>query len=115
MPIDSRKTSNDLDHFLEDWCSGNNQDWRRAAFLERLEGYVPKRPRTYADRKWLEGYVETAQTLRPVESRGGFIAGEKGYLDVVDRICETLAKMQHKPLTSRGEGQIDAWLDAVGC
>lgn len=116
MLIDSRKTPYDLDRFLDAWCSQNEQDWRRAAFLEKLETYVPPRPRTYADRKWLEGYVETARTLAPTifsPYKEKWILSGASFAR--DRITKTRLQMQRRDLTSRGAGQIDAWLDAVGC
>jgi len=102
------------------WCEKQDckceYNFHRAVFAEKLETYAVPRPKTYADRKWLEGYSETARTIEPT-----ILSCHKERWIVValrvarERVREMRIKMQKKDLTARGAGQIDAWLDAVGC
>ena len=78
-------------------------------FASFLETYCAPRPKTYSDRKWLEGYCETARTLHGIH-----FYPIPGRIITKQRITATINEMLEKNLTARGCGQIDAWLDAVG-
>lgn len=82
------------------------QERRRGDFLYALNMYVVPRPRTYADRKWLEGYCEACVTIGRILP----IFGVVRYT-----ITSLRTGMQKGPVTAILSGHIDAWLDSVGC
>ena len=96
---------------IEDSFGDFEHACQREAFLARLEKYVVRRPRTYSDRKWLEGYCEVVRNLIPFLTRNELTHYATGSRAMVERADGVIDKF----LTRRVEGQIDAWLDAIGC
>ena len=81
---------------------------RRYEFLMALENYVPRRPRTYRDRKWLEGYSLTAAHITNFQPC------------MMTHVISSLVQAYANPryylkITQESRGAVDAFLDAVGC
>lgn len=103
-----------IEHTVDSWKKSWNyweQERRRGDFLYALNNYVPKRPRTYADRKWLEGYCTVAGTIRNVAES---MRGTNSPLCTIQALRKALSNSTFKP-TAALKGSIDAWLDSVGC
>jgi len=73
-----------------------------------------KRPRTYRDRRWLDGYMQVAEQI------GRPLAGGKRFPTIHREQARHLlwiymARMRAGVLTAVEAGRADALLDAVGC
>lgn len=92
-------------------------EWDRDYYFERLlfaamlEDYVVPRPKTYANRKWLEGYCEGARFVQSDRNTTfHWLKPAQATSVIVSNIINGNMK-----LTAKVNGQIDAWLDAIGC
>jgi hypothetical protein len=85
-----------------------DNETRRVSFLKKLQTYTPRRPRTYRDRKWLEGYTLTA---RNIKNFNAFMIPH-----LVTSFVNTYAVPRYYlKLTAESRGAMDAFLEAVGC
>lgn len=68
--------------------------------------YTYRRPRTYFDRRWLEGYIQTSQRIH----RKPF---SHMHADQAEFLLH-IATHAREPLTAFQKGRVDAVLDAFG-
>lgn len=87
---------------------------------ELPEIIVVRRPRTYADRRWLESYSTSARTLsymvptmRPHNIDGQWFTHYAVQLSIT-LLRQAFASPKVK-VTHGLRGAIDAWLDSVNC
>ena len=102
-------TESEIQNYLASWAAEIRveKDRRRVEFLNRLDLYVVPRPKTYADRKWLEGYCEEARTVETLQIHNHTMTlGLKS-------LC---AHYINQPtFTAIEKGRVDAFLDFIGC
>lgn len=83
---------------------------RRANFCTFLDTYCAPRPKSYGDRKWLEGYAEFCIDPSWVGFHAIHIETREALGLFIFAATECFNKWTH-----RDRGQVDSYLDSVGC